>query len=178
VYEGKAGPCPVTVEANQTWHVLQLRRLPDAWKDDRCRIGREDLTAILQGAFAALAESGDPTRYHSVFLGRIIYHEWLGRYLVERSLVHEDWSTESGRPKNGKMINELVNEILGEPAILDVLNPPIADAGYAMTGMSCEKVLVSNKNTKKFEPEWTPEGKRVPFDAMCWMVLSAPQRPE
>ena len=178
IYEGKAAPCAVTVTSIPKWHVLQLRRVPETEDRDECLISRDDTVAILKGAFAALAESGDRTRYKSVFLGRIQFNDWLGRYLVERSLVHEDWSTETGKPLNSKMINKLVNEILSEPAVLDVANAALAGTGYAAAGVSCEKVLVSNKRTKPFEPDWTPDGKRVPFDAMCWLVLSAPDGSE
>lgn len=168
----------MTVTANQKWHVLQLRRPAEIAESDACLIGRDGTVAILRDAFAALEKSGDRTRYSSVFLGRIQFNEWLGRYLVERSLVHEDWSTATGKLQNGKMINMLVNEILSEPAILDAVNAAMAGSGYAATRISCEKVLVSNKRTKPYEPGWTPLGKRVPFDAMCWLVLSAPDGAE
>ena len=178
LFEGMAGECPVTVEANPTWHVLTVRRSPESYESGACLIDREDTAAILEGAFAALTQGADRTAYTSVFLGRIEYYDWLSRHLVERAQSHADWSAESGQTRQGRIINDLVNEILGEPAVLGAMNTALAGSGYSATGMSCEKVLVSGKDTKAYEPDWTPRGKRVPFDAMCWLVIAAPEGDE
>lgn len=171
LYKGLAGLCIVTVSADDQWHTLMVRRSSESGSAEPCRVGKAETLDILTGAFAKLAERGTDLQYGSVFLGRIEYYDWLSRHLVDRSGDHPDWSGETGRPVEGKEINDLANRILSEPAILDFLNPAAKTAGYTFTGFSCEKVLVSGPTTKDFEPDWTPEGRHAPYDAMCWLSL-------
>ncbi len=90
LHAAKDVECPVAVTADKKWHVLKVRVSPDNTDGGRCRIDKEKTQRALTFAFRALAESGDPTRYESVFLGRIEFYKWLSRYLVVRARGHQD----------------------------------------------------------------------------------------
>jgi hypothetical protein len=171
LYAEQDTACPVKVTADKKWQVLKIRISPGNADGKRCRIDKEKTLTTLEAAFRVLAERDDTTRYKSVFLGRVEFHDWLSRHLVDRASAHPDWSTETGRPARGKNINGLVNEILGEPVILDALRPAVRQGGYRPTGFSCEKVLVSSSGTRRVEPVWASQTKHVPYDALCWLKL-------
>lgn len=174
LFETQNPSCRTAIIVNKRWKVLRVRQSNIVENNNRCTATKEDLYAVLAGAFDRMVESGDQTPYESVFLGRIMYFDWLGRHLVERALSDKRWSTKAGKPHGDAAalaLNAYVGDVLGEAAVLGDLNPAAAIANYVFAGVSCEKTLVSSSSTKPFEPKWTPKDKRVPYDAMCWLKL-------
>jgi hypothetical protein len=158
--------------ANEHWRAIQVRIFSDGQDKNSCSVKKDTTLKIINNTFSELTKSKSEIIFESLYLGRIIYNEWLSRHLVDRSLEEINWSTESGRPKNGHKIAAIVEKILEDPTIVNEINKSSTIGGYRVTGFSCEKILVSSSQTKKFEPDWTPTGKKVPYDAMCWLKLS------
>lgn len=174
VYETRIGNCLGVVEADEKWHVLSLRRRPVAGAVMACRIDQEAMTKVMTGAFAALAKTPDAPRYESLFLGRIEYSHWLSNHLVQRARNDPDWNAVTGWPAEDTTpgaVEAYVERVLAEPAVLAPLNQAAGQAGYRITGLSCEKVLVSSPGTARLQPSWVPPGLRVPYDALCWLAL-------
>jgi hypothetical protein len=173
LFENKMGSCNIKAIANERWKAIQVRVFTDGLVKDVCSIRKDETLKIIKETFSALAKSQDKIVYESLYLGRIIYNEWLSKHLVDRSIKDLNWSTELGQPKPGHKIASVVEKILGDPGIINKINTSLTVGSYRATGFSCEKILVSSPKTKRFEPDWTPVGKRVPFDAMCWLKLSS-----
>ena len=117
LYEEKIGFCTIKAVANTRWKVVQMRIFSNGSEKDSCPIRKEETLRIVKETFSALTKSPDEITYESLYLGRIIYNEWLSRHLVDKSLEEINWSTESGRPKNGHKIAAVVEKILGDPIV-------------------------------------------------------------
>jgi hypothetical protein len=163
LYEAPAAGCTLAVTAEDRWQGIRLRRRP-AGSD--CRIDAETAIAALTRAFEATF--GGP-RFTSLFLGRIEYLDWMSRHLVARARGEDGWAAAH---KGSGAHNAYVGRVLAEPQAAGVLDGAAAAGGYRIAGVSCEKVLVSGPDTRRFQPGWVPDGARVPFDAMCWLKLA------
>ena len=106
--------------------------------------------------------------FKSIFLGRLVDHHWLSKYLVEHALTHEGWDKEKGQPRSG-YINQFVRDILSTPGLTSQIQEFFRCGGYTVTGTSVEKVLVA----KASEIDWLDkhEPALVPYDALTHFIL-------
>ena len=106
--------------------------------------------------------------FKSIFIGHLVEHPWLSKYLAVHALAHDNWDVEKGQPRTG-YINPLVREILSAPDLLEQIQASFADSGYTVVGASVEKVLVTKAN----EIDWLElhEPVFVPYDALTHFIL-------
>ena len=108
--------------------------------------------------------------FRSIFLGRLVDHPWLSKYLAGHALAHADWDRKKGRPAAGiNYINHFVRDVLSTPELLTRIQEPFVGSGYTVVGASVEKVLVSKAN----EIAWLDihESALVPYDALTHFIL-------
>ena len=105
----------------------------------------------------------------SLSLGRAVSFPWISRHMADAALADPRWNARTGNPR-GTGINNLVAELLEEPALLARLGAPFEGSGYAVAGVSVEKVLVGKAG--EFSSSASPGKLRVPFDAQVWLRLS------
>jgi len=163
----KVGECDLRVESIEKEHMLRLRaHHPDG---KYCRIGKEEMLAVLTAAFS----KADPPKlegtYSSLFLGRLIDFPWLSHYLVHAALRDQGWDAAKRPPAAGKL-NKYVSDILSRRDLTAQLEAPFLAAGYRIAGASVEKVLVGTVRDLPFFAGDSFTG-RVPYDAMVWFKL-------
>jgi hypothetical protein len=162
-----AGECVLSVESNDAWATLRLRaHHPDG---KYCRIGKEEMLAVLTAAFSKTEPPKLEGTYTSLFIGRLIDFPWLSRYLVRAALNDTRWDREKRPPEPGPL-NKYVSDILSRRDVTAELEGPFADAGYRIAGASVEKVLVGTVRDLSFY-EGDPFTGRVPYDALVWFKL-------
>ncbi|MGH6946222.1 MAG: hypothetical protein ACREDZ_02745 [Kiloniellales bacterium] len=176
LYRGAAQGCTAQVTADAQWQTIALRLEKPAGAGLSCRLERADTLDALARSLSALEAEGGPIVYRSIFLGRIVDYEWLSRHLADAAARSADWSTATGKPNNGATLNSFAAGLLAEPEILAATSAAAKPAGYRVTGVSCEKVLVSDPGLQAVQPDWVAAGKRLPFDALCWLILTADRR--
>jgi hypothetical protein len=153
----------VEARADQGW--FRVRPHEDAFT--HCTLTREQLASLLQ-EFLGRAESST-TPYHSLFLGRLVDHPWLSRYLVEQALADPNWDTASGLPRNGA-INGFVRTILSSVDAIALLQPLFDGTSYTVTGVSVEKVLVAPADSIAWLE--TSRTDLVPYDALTHITVN------
>ncbi len=160
--------CNPVVEARAEQGWFRVRPHVDAFT--QCTLTRGQLAALLQ-EFLGRTESLT-TPFHSLFLGRLVDHPWLSRYLAERALADPNWDAESGRPRTGE-INAFVRTILTSADAIALLQSLFDGTGYTVTGVSVEKVLVMPANGIAWLD--TSRTGLVPFDALTHVTLERVQ---
>lgn len=173
LYRGAVKACVVQATAEAQWQTVALRLEKPAAAGLSCRLDREDTLDALARSLSALAAEGGNVVYRSIFLGRIVDYEWLSRHLAEAAARSAGWSGATGKPKAGATPNSVVARLLADAEILAAASAAAEPAGYRVTGVSCEKVLVSGSGLEALQPDWVPAGARLPFDALCWLMLTA-----
>ena len=157
--------CVVHLEADPASESLAVRsRRPEG---AGCPLAAEALGGFLTRAAAALPAGGPP--YRSLFLGRLVDHPWLGRFLAEQALADAAWSAAQGRPRSGGN-NAYAAAVLARSGLVALVDSAFAAAGYRAGPPSIEKVLVSAAGAPGV-PSWVPGGGRLPFDAHCHVPL-------
>lgn len=156
--------CKPFVEVNKKWQTLRIRPHENAFL--HCTITQKQYNELVRNA---LEEPGsDQVNFKSLFMGRLIDHPWISKYLVTQALADDDWNSETGQPKGGDF-NSFVRDILISPDMLGQIQEPFAGTSYTVIGASVEKVLV----TKASEIQWLEmsESVLVPYDAMVHFIL-------
>ncbi len=167
------GDCEVTLETDEKWNGMAIRfRHPDL---KNCALSKSRLAAFLDNAFEKLYHLDPGTDFESLFMGRIVEHPWIGRILSEKASNHPDWSKKDGKPLKGN-INEFTAEILFSPEVVSVFEAPLEKAGFRVTAVGVEKVLVSTGKSEFADGGFEGEGK-VPFDAMMWLIVERRTEP-
>ena len=120
-------------------------KVVSAWLDDR-----DEQSAVLE----------------SLYLGRAIHYPWLSSLIVQSALAHPHWDVAAGKSL-WVHENELVSELLSQIEIIEQLQVPFTPAGYVVTAVSVEKVLIDNISA--VAPAHAPAHGLVPFDAQVWL---------
>lgn len=172
LFAEETAQCRVTGERTPRWRSLRLRltRSDDTYVP--CDLTEDETVNAVDRLFTTLRETGDTVQYDSLAVGRVLNYVWLGRHLVQAAQSDAAWSVDEGRPTDGTTLNEYVDGLLSRPVVLDAMNRALRGSGYRATDASCEKILISGPGTAPSQPDWVPRDARVPFDAMCWFVLT------
>lgn len=121
-----------------------------------CTVDQQHLLQVLERGLIKLKEESELSAITSIFLGRIHAYPWMSHYILESSEVNKLWDTKSGRPVKGSA-NQYINTLLGSTIITTPFSRILTPAGYNLTGISCEKVLLNDEN--------------LPYDALCWITV-------
>jgi len=119
------------------------------------------------------APENQQMEFRSIFLGRLVDHPWLSKYLAQHALADAKWDRKKGRPVAGiGYINHFVRDVLSTPELLGLVQEPFTDNGYTVVGASVEKVLV----TKASDIDWLEinDPALVPYDALIHFTLAKP----
>jgi len=156
--------CKPVVSADRDWHVIIVRPHEDAFLS--CTLTQAQLRDLVT-AFLKTPENRQE-EFTSLFLGRLVDHPWLSRYLATHALTDARWDKVKGRPGSGYN-NGLVRDILSAPEVLNQIQESFAGSGYTVVGASVEKVLVTRAN----EISWLriDEPVLVPYDALTHFIL-------
>ena len=166
--------CDINATATSEWRTIIFRIAPHQGARRTCVATQADTVGLITLAFATLAIKEMDTEgatYRSIFLGRLIDYEWLSRQLSKGAEADADWSAATGKAKDGERAEAYVQRSLDVPSVLDPLGDALKPYGYRAGGFSCEKAMVSGPDTKPFQPAWVAADKRLPFDALCHLVL-------
>jgi hypothetical protein len=161
----RLGDCDVLLESDPAGETLMLRSRQPAGGD--CPLDRAATAGFLARAVERLPAGGG--RYRSLFLGRLINHPWLGRFLAVQAAADAGWLAASGRPRAGGD-NAYVAGVLARSDLGALVEAAFAPAGYRAGPPSVEKVLVSSPGLP-WVPAWVPAGGSLPFDALCHVGL-------
>jgi hypothetical protein len=166
--------CDINATATSEWRTIIFRITPHPGASRTCVATQGDTAGLIALAFTTLSikeMDREGASYRSIFLGRLIDYEWLSRRLSESAETDANWSTASGKARDGERAEAYVQRSLDAPSVLDPLSDALKRYGYSAGGFSCEKAMVSGPDTKPFQPAWVAPDKRLPFDALCHLVL-------
>jgi hypothetical protein len=152
---------------------LADHHLPHPGASRVCAVTERDTLGLISLAFATLAIKRMDTTYQSIFLGRLIDYEWFSGHLSKYAAGDSGWSATAGKTKSGERAEAYVQRVLEVRPILDPIDAELKPHGYRAAGFSCEKALISGPDTKQLQPAWVAAEKRLPFDALCHLVLQA-----
>ena len=94
-----AGECVLSIETNDEWGTLRLRAHHPEGR--YCRIGKEEMLAVLTAAFSKTEPPKLEGTYTSLFIGRLIDFPWLSHDLVRAALNDTRWDREKRPPARG-----------------------------------------------------------------------------
>jgi len=159
------GACVVILEDDPAGETLAVRSRGS--NGAGCPLAADVLLGFLGRAAAALPAGTLP--YRSLFLGRLVDHPWLGRFLAEQALADAAWAAAQGRPRTGGN-NAYAAAVLARSGLVALVDAAFRPAGYRAGPPSVEKVLVSAAGAPGV-PAWVPGGGRLPFDGLCHVPL-------
>jgi hypothetical protein len=133
---------------------------------EKCEVAEETYRRVV--AAWSRGRPADAPPLTSLSLGRAVSFPWISRHIADSALGSPAWDARSGKPR-GSAINKLVAGLLSEPGFLARLGAPFEGTGYAVAGVSVEKVLVGKAS--EFSSSANPGNLRVPFDAQVWIHL-------
>jgi hypothetical protein len=166
--------CDIHGSATVEWRSVILRIANRAGATHACVVTQSDTLGLIGLAFDALGRNGlDKTAgdYKSIFLGRLIDYEWLSKHLAKHAERDAGWSSAEGKASGGERAEAYVQRSLEIRPILDPLDDVLKPHGYRTGGFSCEMAMISGPDTVPYQPAWVTPGKRLPFDALCHLVL-------
>ena len=109
--------------------------------------------------------------FESFFMGRVVEFPWLKEYLIKHAESSAEWDANRGRLKKDHLqINKWVARLLFQHPLFKEMAKRFKTAGYAVTGLSVEKVLVTDLSKIKTQNKNLKQGK-YPFDAQLWVLL-------
>jgi hypothetical protein len=172
LFAAQRGDCDIDASATSQWQTIILRIQPHQGATAACVATQDDTAGLIGLAFATLAiKKMDIKGYRSIFLGRLIDYEWLGRHLADHAAGDPDWSAATGKTKNGERAEAYIQRALAVRSVLDPIDSALKPYGYRARGFSCEKAMISGPDTKPFQPAWVAADKRLPFDALCHLTI-------
>ena len=166
--------CDINATATSEWRAVIFRITPHPGASRTCVGTQGDIAGLIALAFTTLSikeMDREGASYRSIFLGRLIDYEWLSRQLSESAEADANWSAATGKASDGERAEAYVQRKLDVPSVLDPLSEALKPYGYRAGGFSCEKAMISGPDTKPFQPAWVAADKRLPFDALCHLVL-------
>ena len=166
--------CDISATATSEWRTVIFRITPHPGASRSCVATQDDTAGMIALAFSTLSIKEMDTEgaaYRSIFLGRLIDYEWLSRRLSESAEADANWSAATGKARDGERAETYVQRSLDAPSVLDPLSDELKPYGYRAVGFSCEKAMISGPDTGPYQPAWVGPDKRLPFDALCHLVL-------
>ncbi len=157
----------LTLETEQKWKNLRIRVLHNS--GGRRTVSEDKFYTFLDSAFVSLAEKADTVEYGSLFLGRVLEYPWISRFLADTSLRDPGWQNDKGKPVKGHA-NTFVRKVLSNAPVFSSITTRLTIIGYRMSGVSVEKVLISQEKPEHL-PSWIDPANKVPYDAMIWLTL-------
>jgi hypothetical protein len=133
---------------------------------DACRVDEATYVRVMQEWLRA-RDGLAPVS--SVALGRAVDYPWMSSHLADSALRSHAWTARLSRAAAGEQ-NRFVAALLSEPAFLQRLAAPFGAAGYVLSGVSVEKVLVGP--ARDHASDGRGGNARVPFDAQVWLRLA------
>jgi hypothetical protein len=174
LFTARRDACDFKATSTAEWRTIIFRITPHPGASRTCVATERDTLGLISLAFATLSMKQMDTEgaiYQSIFLGRLIDYEWFSRHLSEHAEGDADWSAARGKAKSGERAEAYVQRVLENRPILDPIDAELRPYGYRAAGFSCEKAMISGPDTKQFQPAWVAADKRLPFDALCHLVL-------
>lgn len=174
LFTAERDACDFKATSTAEWRTIIFRITPHPGASRTCVATERDTLGLISLAFATLAikeMDGEGPTYRSIFLGRLIDYEWFSRHLSKYAEHDADWSATAGKAKSGARAEAYVQRVLEFRPVLDPIDAALKPHGYRAAGFSCEKALISGPDTEQFQPAWVAADKRLPFDALCHLVL-------
>ena len=174
LFTAERDACDFKATSTEEWRTIIFRITPRPGASRTCVATERDTLGLISLAFATLEMKqmdGEGPVYQSIFLGRLIDYEWFSRHLSKYAERDADWSAATGKAKSGERAEAYVQRVLEFRPVLDPIDAELKPYGYRASGFSCEKAMISGPDTQPFQPAWVAPDKRLPFDALCHLVL-------
>lgn len=163
----EAGKCSLTVEVDDESRTIRLRVRPEGGD---CHIEKSSMLETLRNAFSKTDQPKLEGVYSSLCIGRLIDYPWLSKYLADSAWKDQAWDRKKGKPVNLDLYRYVKN-LLARKEVAGEIDKTLEAAGYRVTSVTIEKVLVGSlRDVPLYQGKMTP-GK-VPFDAMVWFILT------
>lgn len=162
-----AGTCSLTVEADDKARTVRLRVSPNG---QGCHIEKSLMLETLRLAFSKTDQPKLEGVYHSLSIGRLIDYPWLSQYLADSAWKDPAWDRKKGKPVNIDLYRYVKN-LLARKEVAGEIDKALEAAGYRVTSVTVEKVLVGGlRDVPLYQGRIAP-GK-VPLDAIVWFILT------
>ncbi len=162
------GPCTIRLTATIRWQALTVRAHRADLK--QCTVGQEVLLHLVKQAVTGKAAFFKSHDFKSIFIGRIVEYPGLMSYLLEQSKSDSLWLKTEGRPAKGD-VNSYVARIMAGHPLTAQINRLLQKAGYRVSAVSVEKVLVgSYRRIPRYQGQ--KFSGALPFDAQMYFTLS------
>ena len=161
------GTCSLTVEADDEARTIRLRVSPNG---QGCHIEKALMLETLKKAFSKNDAPKLEGVYSSLCIGRLIDYPWLSQYLADSAWNDPSWDRKKGKPVNLDL-HRYVKNLLARKEVAGEIDKALEAAGYRVTSVTIEKVLVGSlRDVPLYQGKMAP-GK-VPLDAIVWFILT------
>jgi len=161
------GTCSLTVEADDEARTIRLRVSPNG---QGCHIEKALMLETLKKAFSKNDAPKLEGVYSSLCIGRLIDYPWLSQYLADSAWNDPSWDRKKGKPVNLDLY-KYVKNLLARKEVAGEIDKALEAAGYRVTSVTIEKVLVGSlRDVPIYQGKMAP-GK-VPLDAIVWFILT------
>ena len=160
------GKCSLRLEADDASYNLRLRVVPG---QPDCYATKDSVQKLFRAVFSKTDPQETERVYTTLFLGRLVEYPWLCEHLAVYAHKDPRWNSRKGEPVSMELYR-YVAAVLSQREALSPFEDALGDGGYAITGVTLEKVRVGHfSDLPLFRGKMVP-GK-VPFDAAVWLRL-------
>ncbi len=156
--------CQASLETDASGANLRVRA------DQDCPVSASRLQELLDQGLSLTAPPKGKQAYSSIFLGRLVHYPWLVSALLDVAAASPQWDSVHGAAKDGQD-NRTVAQLLSQSEALLGVRASLRRAGYDLTGVSVEKVLVGGHTDFPYHLAQNTPGK-LPFDAQVWLMVA------
>lgn len=164
LYQLDDAGCQASLETDASGANLRVRA------DQDCPVSAGRLQELLEQGLSLAAPPQGKQAYSSIFLGRLVHYPWLVNALLQAAAASPQWDSVQGAAKDGQD-NRAVAQLLSQTEALLGVRASLRRAGYELTGVSVEKVLVGGHTDFPYHLAQNTPG-RLPFDAQVWLLLA------
>ena len=164
LYQLDDAGCQASLETDASGPNLRVRA------DQDCPVSAGRLQELLEQGLSLAAPPQGKQAYSSIFLGRLVHYPWLVNALLQAAAASPQWDSVQGAAKDGQD-NRAVAQLLSQTEALLGVRASLRRAGYELTGVSVEKVLVGGHTDFPYHLAQNTPGK-LPFDAQVWLLLA------
>ncbi len=164
LYQLDDAGCQASLETDASGANLRVRA------DQDCPVSAGRLQELLEQGLSLAAQTQGKPAYSSIFLGRLVHYPWLVSALLHAAAASPHWGSVEGAANDGQD-NRAVAQLLNQTEALLGVRASLRRAGYELTGVSVEKVLVGEHADFPYQLAQPPPG-RLPFDAQVWLLLA------
>ena len=165
LYQLDDAGCQASLETDASGANLRVRA------DQDCPVSARGLQELLEQSLSTAAQPQGKPAYSSIFLGRLVHYPWLVSALLDAAAASPQWEPVHGAAKDGQD-NRTVAQLLSQSEALLGVRASLRRAGYDLTGVSVEKVLVGGHTDFPYHLAQNTPGK-LPFDAQVWLLLTS-----